>query len=196
MSGIPPFDPNAPRTAFYRAVQAFIRTDAGRSMAINFAARTDPLLLKWSGGRLGAGLVMPTAALTTVGAKSGVRRTAAVLYFTDSESVHAAAASAPGSAASAQAGAVSAPDVILIASNFGRDTHPSWYYNLRAHPDAELERGGIKARYTATQVEDEPEHQRLFGLATKVYSGYADYKLRTDAVGRKIPIFRLSLASD
>jgi deazaflavin-dependent oxidoreductase (nitroreductase family) len=175
MTGIPAFDPNAPRGRFYRVVQAFIRTSLGRSIAINFAARTDPLLLKWSRGRLGVGIVMPTAALTTTGAKSGAKRTAAVLYFTDADP------SRPDGV----------PDVILIASNFGRAQHPSWYYNLRAHPEAELERGGMKASYTATLVDDETEHRQLFALANKVYSGYDDYRVRTDAVGRRIPIFRL-----
>jgi deazaflavin-dependent oxidoreductase (nitroreductase family) len=175
MPGIPAFDPDVRRGRFYRCVQAFIRTKTGRSLAINFAARTDPFLLKWSKGRLGAGLVMPTAGLTTTGAKSGVKRTAAVLYFTDGGELS------------------SSPDVILVASNFGREKHPSWYYNLRANPGAELERGGVKAAYTAVLVTDPAEHQRLFGLANKVYSGYDDYKVRTDAVGRSIPIFRLRL---
>jgi deazaflavin-dependent oxidoreductase (nitroreductase family) len=176
MAGIPAFDPNAPRGRFYRVVQAFIRTSAGRSLAINFAARTDPLLLKWSRGRLGVGMVMPTAGLTTTGAKSGAKRTAAVLYFTDAD----------------QNRPDGGPDVILIASNFGREKHPSWYYNLKAHPDAQLERGGIKATYSATLVADEAEYRRLFALANKVYSGYDDYKIRTAAVGRSIPIFRLT----
>jgi deazaflavin-dependent oxidoreductase (nitroreductase family) len=168
-TGIPPFDPNATRGPVYRAMSAFVRSKSGRTIAINFAARTDPFLLKVSRGRLGMGLVMPTAGLTTVGAKSGLRRSAAVLYFSDGA------------------------DVILIASNFGRERHPAWYHNLSANPEAVVERGGRSARYRAAEVTDELERERLFALADKVYAGYADYRDRTAAVGRRIPIMRLTL---
>jgi deazaflavin-dependent oxidoreductase (nitroreductase family) len=168
-AGIPAFDPLAERGYVYRAMAAFTRTGVGRSVAINFAARTDPFLLKVSRGRLGAGLVMPTAGLTTTGAKSGRVRSAAVLYFTDGD------------------------DVILIASNFGREKHPSWYHNLKTHPAATLERGGRQATYTAIEVDDETERERLFKLADMVYAGYADYRTRTAAIGRRIPIMRLTL---
>lgn len=167
---IPPFDPNAPRGAFYRAYDSFVRSKAGRAVAINFASRIDPLLLKVSHGRVSGALMMPSVRLTTTGAKSGQPREAAVLYFTDGA------------------------DVILIASNFGRESHPAWYHNLVAHPKAQLERGGVSAPYTASEVSDEAERERLYGLATKVYAGYADYKVMTDAIGRRIPIMRLTAA--
>ncbi len=105
--------------------------------------------------------------MTTLGARSGAPRTAAVFYFTDSD------------------------DVILVASNFGQDYHPAWYHNLVADPEATLERGGVRARYTAVEVQDDPERERLFALADKVYAGYADYRARTAAIGRRIPLMRL-----
>jgi deazaflavin-dependent oxidoreductase (nitroreductase family) len=165
-SRIPPFDPSASHGPVYRAMTAVLRTGFGRSFAINIAARADPLLLSVTRGRVGMGMVLPTAGLTTTGAKSGTRRTAAVLYFTDAD------------------------DVILIASNFGRERHPAWYYNLKAHSEAVLERGGRQAQYVASEVIDLEEHARLFGLANSVYPGYEDYRVRTAAVGRRIPIMR------
>jgi deazaflavin-dependent oxidoreductase (nitroreductase family) len=82
---------------------------------------------------------------------------------------------------------------VIFASKAGAPSHPAWYHNLKANPDARLESGGRLALYTATEVEDEAERERLFGLADRIYSGYADYRVRADAVGRRIPIMRLTL---
>jgi len=146
-----------------------MRTDQGRWFAINVAARVDPHLLRATRGYVGFGLMMPSANLTTTGAKSGAPRTATILYFTDGD------------------------DVILVASSFGRDKNPGWYHNLKAHPDATLERAGRSGRYIATEVDDEAERTRLFGLVDQLYPGYADYRDRAGAIGRRIPIMRLSL---
>jgi F420H(2)-dependent quinone reductase len=43
----------------------------------------------------------------------------------------------------------------------------------------------------ATEVTDPDEYARLYGLAEQVYAGYADYQIRTAAIGRHIPVFRL-----
>jgi deazaflavin-dependent oxidoreductase (nitroreductase family) len=168
--GIPPFDPSAPRSRYLKLLEPVARTPLGRRFGIDFAARVDPWLLHVSHGRFGAFVGAPTALLTTTGAKSGEERSAAVLYFSDGE------------------------DVILIASNFGRDRHPAWYHNLKAHPEALMERGGISASYLASEVSDEAERERLFVLADLLYKGYADYRELTAAVGREIPLLRLTLA--
>lgn len=118
-------------------------------------------------GRLGVALVFPIALLTTIGARSGELRQAAVLYFSDGE------------------------DMILVASNWGRDRHPAWYHNLRANPTALLERGGLRSRYSAEEVLDDSDLQHLFALADLVYPGYSDYRVRAAATGRRIPVMRL-----
>jgi deazaflavin-dependent oxidoreductase (nitroreductase family) len=168
-TGIPRFDPKAPRPRYFSVIESFARTGVGRGFAIAFIARVDPWVLRLSHGRTGLVSGTPTAALTTIGAKSGEPRTAAVFYFTDRD------------------------DVILIASNFGRDHHPSWYHNLKAHPEALMERGGVTASYTAGEVSNEHERARLFALADLVYKGYADYRKTTASAGRRIPIMRLTL---
>jgi deazaflavin-dependent oxidoreductase (nitroreductase family) len=81
---------------------------------MNVAPRVDPWLLAKTRGRLGMGLMLPSALLTTTGAKSRRWRTNAVLYFHDG------------------------PDVVVIASNYGTDKHPSWYHNLVAHPQVQI----------------------------------------------------------
>ena len=168
--GVPNVDPHATGGGpGRRAYTRFMRTPPGRWVAINVAARLDPHLMKATRGRVGFGLTLPTANLTTTGAKSGTQRLATIVYFTDGD------------------------DVILIASSFGRDKHPSWYHNLKAHPEATLERRGRSGRYLASEVDDESERERLFALADLVYAGYADYRERTAASGRRIPIMRLRL---
>jgi len=55
---------------------------------------------------------VPSATLTTTGAKSGQVRETQIAYFHDRR------------------------DVIVMASNYGGDKHPQWYHNLVAHPSA------------------------------------------------------------
>jgi deazaflavin-dependent oxidoreductase (nitroreductase family) len=168
--GIPPFDPSAPRSRYLKLLEPVVRSSFGRRFGIDVAARVDPWLLRVSHGRVGAFVGAPTALLTTTGAKSGERRSAAVLYFNEGE------------------------DVILIASNFGRERHPAWYHNLKVHPEALMQRGGLSASYLASEVSDETERARLFVMADLLYKGYADYRERTAAVGREIPLLRLTPA--
>lgn len=132
---------------------------------MNIAPKVDPWLLGISGGRLGMALMLPSTLLTTTGAKSGQARTNAVLYFNDGD------------------------DVIVIASSYGRDSHPAWYYNLKADPGVMI---GDGQEMTAAEVVGQSERDRLWALADRVYPLFVDYRARAAAVGRVIPIIRLS----
>jgi deazaflavin-dependent oxidoreductase (nitroreductase family) len=168
---IPRVDPLAPANAATRLLRrAFDIRLIGRFL-IWVAADLDPLLHWWTRGRLGQLVPMPFVSMATTGARSGQPRTSAVIYFNDGA------------------------DVILIASNYGGTRHPSWYHNLKAHPDAVLQRGGRRGRYTAEEVSDVAERDRLFALGHGVYSGFAQYRVRTAAIGRRIPIMRLCQAN-
>lgn len=158
-------DPHRPQGAVHRQWLALARTPPGRWLAINVASRCDPFLLRHSGGRLRLGGPVPTAVLATRGARSGRSRENPILYFHDRD------------------------DVVLIASSFGRDKHPGWYHNLRAHPTEARLNGDP---YTAAEVTDPAEAERLFRLAVRVYPGYADYRERTNKIGRRIPVLRLT----
>jgi hypothetical protein len=46
--------------------------------------------------------------------------------------------------------------------------------------------------FYATEVTDPVEHARLYDLAERSYAGYIDYRIKTVAVGRRIPILRLT----
>lgn len=168
--GLPRFDPLMPANTGTRLTRRAFDVEPVGSLLIRFAARFDPLLHGWTRGRYGHLVPMPFASMTTTGAKSGQPRTAAVIYFHDGD------------------------DVILIASNYGGTRHPAWYHNLRANPTAQLQRGRCSGTYVAAEVADEAERDRLFSLGDRVYPGYSEYRVRTAAMGRRIPIMRLRRA--
>jgi deazaflavin-dependent oxidoreductase (nitroreductase family) len=147
-----------------RALHQAARSKPGRWYGINVAAPVDAFLLRRTGGRIRLVGALPTALLTTTGARSGLPREAPVLYFHDGD------------------------DVILIASSFGRDRHPAWYHNIRTHPEVTLN----GHRFLGEEVADAKEGERLYGLAVQLYPGYADYRVRTATVGRRIPVLRLT----
>jgi deazaflavin-dependent oxidoreductase (nitroreductase family) len=163
---LPRVDPLRPKGPFQRGLEAFGRSRAGRWYGIHVAAPVDAALLRRSGGRLRLVGPLPTALLTTTGARSGQARENPVLYFHDGD------------------------HVVLVASSFGREKHPGWYHNLVAHPRCSL--NGLP--FDAVEVADPDDYERLFGLAVRLYPGYADYRTRTDAIGRRIPVLRLSAA--
>ncbi|MEI2810547.1 MAG: nitroreductase/quinone reductase family protein [Nocardioides sp.] len=159
-------DPGAPKSVVRRGLEAFGRSRVGRWYGIRIAAPMDARLLKATGGRVRLVASLPTALLQTTGAKSGQLRETPVVYF------HPEPTSS---------------DVVLIASSFGRDKHPAWFHNLTAHPECLLN----GQAFTAIEVSDPGERDRLYGLATQVYAGYADYEVHAAAAGRTIPVLRL-----
>ncbi|HXQ00742.1 MAG TPA: nitroreductase/quinone reductase family protein [Solirubrobacteraceae bacterium] len=136
----------------------------GRLFSAKVVWKVDPHLLRATGGRLGMGLVLPTALLETEGAKSGARRRNAVIYFHDEDRV------------------------TIVASKAGAPKHPAWFHNLKAHPDVTF--GGVPMR--AVVVEDEAERQRIWKLADRVFAPYATYRREAAAANRTIPIVQLA----
>jgi deazaflavin-dependent oxidoreductase (nitroreductase family) len=157
-------DPNRPRSSLSRAFAAFSSTRLGRSISAKVAWKVDPYLLRATRGRLGMGLVLPTALLETTGAKSGAVRRNAVIYFHDGDLV------------------------TIVASKAGAERHPAWFHNLRAHPDVTF--GDIPMR--ATVISDEAERRRLWTLADRVFAPYATYRREAARANRTIPIVQLS----
>lgn len=114
-------------------------------------------------------LMLPSTLLTTTGAKSRLPRTHAVLYFHDGA------------------------DVIVIASSYGREHHPAWYFNPKAHPEVRVgSHPGLAM--TAAEVTEPAEQTRLWALADRVYPLFADYRDRAARTDRVIPIIRLTEA--
>ncbi len=157
-------DPNRRRGPIGRAYAALANTRLGRFLSVNVLWKVDPYVLRWTGGRLGSGLLIRTAVLETRGAKSGARRRNAVVYFHDGEKV------------------------TIVASKLGYPKHPAWFHNLRANPDVVF--AGLPMR--ARAIEDEAECRRLWALADRVFAPYAAYRREAAKANRTIPIVQLT----
>ncbi|WP_338596419.1 nitroreductase family deazaflavin-dependent oxidoreductase [Saccharopolyspora sp. SCSIO 74807] len=75
----------------------------------------------------------------------------------------------------------------VIASKGGAPEHPSWYYNIKAHPEFPLQDGTVTKDYVAREVEG-AERAEWWDRAVAAYPSYADYQEKTD---RHIPVFVL-----
>jgi deazaflavin-dependent oxidoreductase (nitroreductase family) len=102
--------------------------------------------------------------LTTIGAKSGEKRTMPLIATVDGEKIG------------------------LIASSFGREHNPGWYYNLKAHPECAVELHGTSGNYLAREAEG-AEYEKFWQMGVSVYAGYDVYKKR--AAHRHIPVMVL-----
>jgi deazaflavin-dependent oxidoreductase (nitroreductase family) len=111
-------------------------------------------------GRMGKS---PILLLNTTGRKSGKRRTSPLLYVLDGE------------------------DFVIIASKGGAPTHPAWYLNLKADPDASVEVGDREVRVRAEEADPE-EKVRLWQKMVEMYPTYDDYQRKTK---REIPLLIL-----
>jgi deazaflavin-dependent oxidoreductase (nitroreductase family) len=157
-------DPYKKRGRWYTPIESFSRSRPGQWYARHVASRIDPWLYRKTGGRYPSIFGGPsTAPLLTTGAKSGLPREHQITYFHDGH------------------------DPIVTASNYGGPKHPQWYYNLKANPECGL--GDEK--FLANEITDPDEYARVYGLAEQVYAGWSDYRVKTDPIGRHIPVFRL-----
>jgi deazaflavin-dependent oxidoreductase (nitroreductase family) len=160
---LPYVDPYKRRGRVYLAVSRLSATKAGAWIAENVSWKLDPRLLELTRGRLSTAGPLAIALLESRGARTGLPRRNATLYFHDGERV------------------------TIVASKRGLPQHPAWYYNLRAHP--EIVYGGVPFR--AELVEDEAERERLWRLADRVFPEFAGYRERAAQAGRTIAIFQL-----
>jgi F420H(2)-dependent quinone reductase len=121
-------------------------------------------LYRLSGGRIGGRIAdAPVLLLTTTGRKSGLPRTAPVVYLADGE------------------------NLIVIGSNAGHGKTPAWSLNLQANPEAEVEVGRARRPVQARVAEGE-ERADLWRKHNEQYSGFDEYEARTD---RNIALFVL-----
>ena len=147
----------------YRAYAWLVGTRVMLWFSRRVGWKLDPVLLQLSRGRIGLGLVLPTALLETRGARTGRPRRNGVIYFHDGA------------------------QVTIIASKAGMPQHPGWYHNLRAHPDVKF--GGQPFH---AEVVDDSERARIWQLADQVFPPYARYRERAARAGRVIPIVQLT----
>lgn len=101
--------------------------------------------------------------LTTTGRKSGRPRTVVVQYFPDGR------------------------DMVVVAANSGMPTHPAWYLNLTARPEALVDVEGRRLRVRAEELSAD-EREAWWPRVLAAAPDYARYRERTD---RTIPLLRL-----
>ena len=114
---------------------------------------------------------LPIVMLTTIGRKSGKPRTLPLLGIRDQENAGVFA---------------------LIASNWGQQRNPAWYYNLKANPLATCVIDGVSGEFLAREAEGD-EYDRFWRYAEATYPGFPTYKKR--AAGRRIPIMVMTPAA-
>jgi deazaflavin-dependent oxidoreductase (nitroreductase family) len=164
MKEVAPYSDTGP---FHRVVR---RTAATRPMSRFYGVIQQPLdrfVYRLSRGRATATSWLSGATvtmLTTTGARTGQRRTLPVLGLPDGDGM------------------------ILIASNFGRERHPSWYYNLRANPRATIEFDGKVREVIAHELSGE-ERDRGYQRGIDIAPHFTRYQRW--AGERQIPVIRL-----
>ena len=76
----------------------------------------------------------------------------------------------------------------VFASKGGADTNPSWYYNLMAHPDVEVEVGETTIEVRAEEVKG-AERDRIYARQSSLYPMFGEYQRKTK---RTIPVVALA----
>ena len=103
---------------------------------------------------------VPTLLLTTIGRRSGERRTTPLIYGRDGA------------------------HYLVVASRGGAPTHPSWYENLVAQPNVEVQvmAQRFKARARPATPAEKPA---LWKTMASIWPAYDDYQQKTP---REIPV--------
>ena len=76
----------------------------------------------------------------------------------------------------------------MVASQGGAPTHPNWYHNLLAGPQAHIQVKAEQIDVVARSADDD-ERPRLWGIMAGIWPNYDTYQERTD---RKIPVVVLT----
>jgi F420H(2)-dependent quinone reductase len=105
----------------------------------------------------------PVLLLTSIGRRSGQKRTAPVVFLADGDRY------------------------VVIGSNAGNQRAPAWSYNLQANPDAEIEIRGSR-RVVRARVAEGEERAELWRKVNQMYEGFDDYDAKTS---RDIAVFVL-----
>ena len=138
---------------FHRAVRSFGNSRAGAALFAPIANRLDSLVLRLTRGRRTAFDLLtgiPTVQLTTTGARSGEPRTVHLLGLPHPEGLG------------------------LLASNFGRASHPAWYHNLLATPEATVRVRGEDWTVTARLATPE-ERSTIWSEGLALAPGWRKY---------------------
>jgi deazaflavin-dependent oxidoreductase (nitroreductase family) len=119
-----------------------------------------------NGGKVGGQFEgFPLLLLTSTGAKSGAERVSIIARFDIDDKVY------------------------IVGSSAGRDSSPGWVFNLRAHPDVQVEIGSDPPKAVVAHELPRDERDRIFEIVKERAPGFAEYEKKTD---RMIPVFELA----
>jgi F420H(2)-dependent quinone reductase len=135
---------------------------------MKYAGKAHVWAYRRSGGKIGANWrvgagfkkPVPTLLLEHTGRKSGKTFVSPLVFIHDGQ------------------------DVVVVASQGGRDTHPQWYRNLVAVPDCYIEIGSDR-RAVRAEVASPEERTRLW---PKLVDAYADFDTYQSWADREIPV--------
>lgn len=130
--------------------------DYNRRVIEEFRAHGGKVGEEWEG--------TPLLLLTTIGARSGERRTTPMGYMTNGDRL------------------------IVWAANGGSPTNPDWYHNLLAHPHVTVEVGTQTFDAIAVVTAD-AERNRLWTQGVALYPQLAEHQAKT---ARQIPVIAFS----
>jgi deazaflavin-dependent oxidoreductase (nitroreductase family) len=86
---------------------------------------------------------------------------------------------------------------VVVASKGGSAKHPTWFGNVKANPEVEVEvanaEGTERFKARARAVESRAERDRLYREMSRIWPSFADYEKRTD---RLIPVVILEREHD
>ena len=102
--------------------------------------------------------------LNTIGRRSGKLHVTPVMYLKDGERL------------------------LVFASKGGADTNPDWYFNLKAHPDFQIEIGDEMVEVHAEEV-TRSERDALYNRQADLYPRFGDYQRKTKRI---IPVIALT----
>ena len=156
-----------PRSRIGRALRWIGRQDWARLvLGPKVLTRVDAVLHRVTRGRVVASdLLFDTLVLTTTGRRTG-RPRPSTLARLDLDGTP-----------------------VVIASNFGRPSHPAWSHNLLASPRATIEVDGRRHDVTARGLTPS-ERDRVWPQAVSLWPGYETYRQATDGI-REIRMFAL-----
>lgn len=121
----------------------------------------------WAYRRTRGGITRPwkvdALVLTTRGRRSGRERHVLLQYFRDGDAM------------------------VIIAANDGGASHPGWYHNLVARPDARVE---VMGRVVAVHAEELPADEAA-AFWPRILARAPDYEWYRRATDRRFPIIRL-----
>ncbi len=115
----------------------------------------------WVGSRLGKQSIL---ILNTTGRRSGKQYLTTLSYYRDGNRY------------------------LIVASNWGEERHPAWYFNLMHQPHTSIQVGSNTIAVEAQAAQGE-ERERLWQLVTAQNEQYSNYQ---KSLNRRIPIVVLT----